>query len=91
VIHDDAGDSYLSETRLDHRPEDREKDPHAEAVHWRLQRFGHRVADSILKRAAFPGYVRQGRNAGLVYGLAEIRRPKVDLHKALRSPTAWSR
>jgi hypothetical protein len=90
VIHDDAGDSYLSETRLDHRPEDRVKYPHAEAIHWRLQRFGHRVADSVLKRAAFPGYLRQGRNEGLESSIGEIRRQKVVLHQALR-PHAWSR
>jgi glycosyl transferase family 25 len=90
VIHDDAGDSYLSETRLDHRPEDRVKYPHAEAIHWRLQRFGHRVADSVLKRAAFPGYVRQGRNVGGESRLGEIRRQKDVLHQAPRSHAAWS-
>ncbi len=90
VIHDDAGDSYLSETRLDHRPQDRVRYPHAEAIHWRLQRFGNRVADSFLKRAAFPGYVRQGRIQTPESRPCEIRRPKVVLHKALQSPAAWS-
>jgi glycosyl transferase, family 25 len=91
VIHDDAGHSYLSETRLDHRPKERAKYPDAEAVYWRLQHFGHRAADSVLKRAAFPAYVRLGRNQDWASRLGKIRRLKVALREALQPPPAWSR
>ena len=91
VIHDDAGHSYLSETRLDHRPKDRVKYPNADTLYWRLQHFGHRAADSVLKRAAFPAYVRLGRNEDRSARLGKIRRLKVALREALQLPPAWSR
>jgi glycosyl transferase family 25 len=91
VTHDDAGHSYLSETRLDHRPKDRVKYPDADAVSWRLQHFGHRAADSVLKRVAFPAYVRLGRNLNWDARLGKIRRLRVALREALQLPPAWSR
>jgi glycosyl transferase family 25 len=83
VIHDDAGHSYLSETRLDHRPKDRLKYPDADALYWRLQRFGHRAVDSLCKRAAFPAYVRQGRNEDWAASLGKFMRRKGAAHQAL--------
>jgi glycosyl transferase, family 25 len=91
VIHDDAGHSCLSETRLDHRPKDRVKYPDADAVYWRLQQFGHRAADSVLKRAAFPAYVRLGCNQDWEARLGKMRRLQVALREILQPPPAWSR
>ena len=91
VTHDDAGHSYLSETRLDHRPKERRKYPDSEVVYWRLQHFGHRAADSVLKRVAFPAYVRLGRNENWASRLGKIRRLKVALREALQPSPAWFR
>ena len=91
VTHDDAGHSYLSETRLDHRPKDRGDIRIPKSAYWRLQHFGHRAADSVLKRVAFPAYVRLGRNENWASRLGKIRRLKVALRETLQPPRAWSR
>jgi glycosyl transferase family 25 len=91
VIHDDAGHSYLSETRLDHRPQDRVKYPDADTLYWRLQRFGHRAADSVLKRAAFPAYVWRGRNENWTSWLGKVRRRQGAAPDAVQPPALRSR
>ena len=91
VILHDAGHSYLSETRLDHRPKERGKYPDADTLYWRVQHFAHRAADSLLKRVAFPAYVRLGRNEDWNSRLSKIRRLKVALHEALQPRLALSR
>ena len=57
VIHADQGQSMIDETRGP-----RAAYPDADQWRWRLARFGEKVSDSIGKRLAFPGYVRQGRS-----------------------------
>ncbi len=84
IRHDDAGHSFLSETRLDHQPKARAKYPGADAVYWRMQHVGHRTADSVLKRVVLPAYQQLGRDGA-------IGRLKLALQGTLQSPPAWSR
>jgi glycosyl transferase family 25 len=86
AIHDDAGHSYLGETRLDHRPQDRLKYPDADMLYWRLQRFSHRAADSVLKRAAFPAYVWRGRNESGASWRGKVRRRQGAAPEAVQPP-----
>jgi glycosyl transferase, family 25 len=82
VRHDDAGHSFLEETRLDRRPQDRARYPDADRIRWRLQRLTTKTLDTIAKRAAFAAYVRLGRNADWETRLGAVRRLNVKLHAA---------
>lgn len=89
VVHNDAGHSYLSETRLDHRQQDRIKYPDAGRLHSRLQRFTTKMMDAVSKRMAFPAYVRLGCSADWESRVSTIRRLKVKIHQALVERTVW--
>ena len=59
-----SGHSYIDETRDHDRPAARVRYEDADALRWRIARTRTRLADSIRKRLAWPGYVRMGRAAG---------------------------
>ena len=89
VVHNDAGHSYLAETRLDHRQQDRIKYPDAGQLHSRLQRFGSRMMDTVAKRLAFPAYVRLGRNTDWVSRVGKMRNLKIKIHNTVVERPVW--
>jgi glycosyl transferase, family 25 len=83
VVHNDAGHSYLSETRLDHRQQDRIKYPDAGQLHSRLRRLGSKMMDTAAKRLAFPAYVRLGLNTDWDSRVGQMHKLKIKIHKTL--------
>ena len=83
VVHNDAGHSYLSETRLDHRQQDRIKYPDAGQLHSRLQRLGSKMMDTAAKRLAFPAYVRLGLNTDWESRVGKMRKLQIRIHNTL--------
>lgn len=63
VFADDEGFSYIDETRKENRPEERIYLEKAKSLRNSAARKFERFKDSIIKRWAFPAYVRKGRKA----------------------------
>ncbi len=89
VVHNDAGHSYLAETRLDHRQQDRIKYPDAGQLHSRLQRFRTKMVDTVFKRLAFPAHVRLGRNTAWDSRVGKIRKLTTRIHNTVDERPAW--
>lgn len=61
VEPDDAGHSFIDETRGQNRPSDRPRYPDADALPWVIGRRLTRAYDSLMKRLVFPLYAWRGK------------------------------
>lgn len=76
AVQDDAGYSYIDETRKQNRPDKRLRYPDADRLYWRLQRGWTHIREIVRRRRAFATYRRVNvKDLSVFAAKGKIRKP----------------